>query len=118
MARRVGSLASLIRIDKEGLLDGGKLNERYQISTIMTPTGFRCLSRSRARTRLLRYDHESHRLLPFPITLCALLYALCVFTVPYTDSIGGANQFLGGFLFFGRLEIQDTRTDHDELSGT
>ncbi len=25
----------------------------------------------------------------------------------HADSIGGGNQFLGGFLFFGRLEIQD-----------
>ncbi len=29
----------------------------------------------------------------------------------YADSIGGANQFLGGFLFFGRLEIRDPRPD-------
>ncbi len=55
------------------------------------------------------------RLLPFPITLCALLYALCGFTVPYADSIFGANQFLGGFLFFGRSEIQDPRPDLDEV---
>jgi len=41
-------------------------------------------------------------------------YALCVFTVPNTDSIGGANQFLGGFLFIGRMEIQDPRPDPDD----
>ncbi len=29
-------------------------------------------------------------------------------------SIGGANQFLGGFLFFGRLEIQYPRPDLDD----
>jgi len=29
----------------------------------------------------------------------------------HADSVGQANQFLGSFLFFGRLEIQDPRPD-------
>ena len=29
-------------------------------------------------------------------------------------SAGGPNQSSGGFLFFGRLEIQEPRPDHDD----
>jgi len=40
---------------------------------------------------------------------CSLPTACCLLL-----SAGGANQFLGGLLFFGRLEIQDPRPDPDD----
>ncbi len=62
-----------------------------------------CLSEFRTTTKTL----------VFPILRSALC-ALRFYRAP-TDSIIQTNQSSCGFLFFGRLEIQDPRPDHDEV---
>jgi len=56
---------------------------------------------------LLRHDRDFAVFRLFPESLCALLYALRVFTVPCTDSLGQVTNFWMAFYFFAGWKFKN-----------